>query len=96
MRTIMLAVAAATVAFTVAPIAGKQFAKAEGVQLAQDVQIGPDRDRNRDRRDRDRDVTIGVGPGGVTVGPRDRRCRTVTTTVERYGRTVTTRERRCD
>jgi Ni/Co efflux regulator RcnB len=99
MWTIMLAVAAATVAFTAAPIAGKQFAKAEGVQLAQvDVQVGPNRDRDRDRDEhKDRDLTIGVGPGGVTVGPREReRCRTVTTTVQREGRSVTTQERKCN
>jgi len=99
MRTIMLAVAAATVAFVAAPLVGHISAKAQGVQTAQvDVQVGPNRDRDRDReirRDRDRDLTIGVGPGGVRVGPRER-CRTVTTTVEREGRTYTTRERRCD
>jgi hypothetical protein len=99
MRTIMLAVAAATVAFTAAPMLGELTAKAEGIQTAQvDVQVGPNRDRDRDRdirRDRDRDLTVGVGPGGVRIGPRER-CRMVTTTVEREGRTITTRERKCD
>ena len=99
MRTIMLAVAAATVAFIAAPLAGHVSAKAQGIRTPQvDVQVGPNRDRDRDRdihRDRDRDLTIGVGPGGVRVGPRER-CRTVTTTVEREGRTYTTRERKCD
>jgi hypothetical protein len=99
MRTIMLAVAAATVAFTAAPMLGELTAKAEGIQTAQvDVQIGPNHDRDRDRdirRDRDRDLTVGVGPGGVRIGPRER-CRMVTTTVEREGRTITTRERKCD
>jgi len=100
MRTIMLAVAAATVAFAAAPLLGHPSAKAQGIQTAQlDVQVGPrDRDRDRDRdirRDRDRDLTIGVGPGGVRVGPREH-CRTVISRVEREGRTITTRERRCD
>jgi Ni/Co efflux regulator RcnB len=101
MRTIMLAVAAAAVAFTAAPLLGHLSAQAQGIQTAQvDVQVGPNRDRDRDRdvrrdRDRDRDLTIGVGPGGVKIGPRER-CRTVTTTVEREGRQVTTRERKCD
>jgi hypothetical protein len=58
-----------------------------------DVQVGRDRD---DRYDRDRrrgydsGTTVGVGPGGVTVGPRQR-CRMVTTTVERDGRSITRR-----
>ena len=52
------------------------------------------RDRDRDRGDRDRRRRDGsdvrVGPGGVTIGPGERkRCRTVTTTVERNGRSVT-------
>ncbi|BAT60810.1 hypothetical protein GJW-30_1_03360 [Variibacter gotjawalensis] len=51
--------------------------------------------------------SVYVGPGGVRVGPdhrrwesrgarRDRRCRTEVRTVERRGRTVTTRSRVCD
>ena len=51
--------------------------------------------------------SVYVGPGGVRVGPdhrrwesrsarRDRRCRTEVRTVERRGRTVTTRTRVCD
>jgi len=76
-------------------------AKAQGVKMAQgvDVQIGRDRDDryDRDRRGRyDSDTTVGLGPGGVTIGPRQR-CRMETTTIERDdGRTITRRERRCD
>ena len=101
MKIALASIAAAAVLTTaslVTPV------KAEGVQMAQgvDVQVGPGRDRYYDRdyrhdRDyRDRDVTVGVGPGGVRVGPRER-CRMVTTTVERGdGRSITRRERRCD
>ena len=85
---------------TTAPFATP--AKAQGVKMAQggvDVQIGRDRDDryDRDRRGRyDSDATVGVGPGGVTVGP-GRRCRMVTTTIERDdGRRITRKERRCD
>ena len=98
MMKITLAVAAAAAVLTTAPLATP--AKAEGVKMAQgvDVQVGRDRD---DRYDRDRrrgydsGTTVGVGPGGVTVGPRQR-CRMVTTTVERDGRSITRKERRCD
>jgi len=97
---ITLAVMATATVLTTTPLIIP--ANAEGVRMAQgvDVQIGRDRDRDRDRDyryDRDRrDVTVGVGPGGVSVGPRER-CRTVTTTVEREdGRMVTRKERRCD
>jgi len=95
---ITLAVMATATVLTTTPLIIP--ANAEGVRMAQgvDVQIGRDRDRDRDYRyDRDRrDVTVGVGPGGVSVGPRER-CRTVTTTVEREdGRMVTRKERRCD
>lgn len=74
--------------------------KAQGVKMAQgvDVQVGPDHryDYDRDHRRRhDSDTTVGVGPGGVRIGPREH-CRTVTTTTERDGRTITRRERRCD
>ncbi|MGY4287746.1 hypothetical protein ACVWXO_006966 [Bradyrhizobium sp. LM2.7] len=102
MLKIALAVAAAAALLTTAPLAIP--ANAQGVRMAQgvDVQIGRDREdryyRDRDRYDRDRydrDTTVGVGPGGVTVGPRQR-CRTETVTVERDGRMVTRRERRCD
>src|SRR6266581_1326488 len=86
----------ATALLTTAPLVTP--AKAEGVKMAQgvDVQIGRDRDRyDRDRR-YDRETTVGVGPGGVTVGPRER-CRMVTTRVERDdGSSFTRRERRCD
>ncbi|OKO70346.1 hypothetical protein [Bradyrhizobium sp. NAS96.2] len=108
MLKIGLALAAAAVAAAAAALTTTSLAipaKAEGVRLAQgvDVQIGRDREdryyRDRDYRDRDRydrDTTVGVGPGGVTIGPRQH-CRTVTTTVERDdGRMVTRRERRCD
>ena len=98
MMKITLAVAAAAVALTIAPIATP--AKAQGVKMAQgvDVQIGRDRYDRSDRYDRDRrrdDATVGIGPGGVTIGPRQR-CRMVTTTIERGDRTITRRERRCD
>lgn len=103
MLKIALAVTAATVALTTTPLAVP--ANAEGVRMAQgvDVQIGRDREdryyRDRDYRDRnryERDTTVGVGPGGVTIGPRQR-CRTETVTVDRDdGRRVTRRERRCD
>ena len=100
MIKIALAAAIAATALS-APLAVPANA-AEGVQMAQgvDVQVGPDRDRSyRDdyyRERRDRDVTVGIGPGGVRVGPGER-CRTVTTRVEGDdGRTVMRRERRCD
>ncbi len=96
MLKITLAVMAAATVLTTTPLIIP--ANAEGVRMAQgvDVQIGRDRDRDY-RYDRDRrDVTVGVGPGGVSVGPRER-CRTVTTTVEREdGRMVTRKERRCE
>ena len=102
MIKLVLAMTAAAALLTTAPLAIP--ANAQGVKMAQgvDVQIGRDREdryyRDRDRYDRDRydrDTTVGVGPGGVTVGPRQR-CRTETVTVERDGRMVTRRERRCD
>jgi hypothetical protein len=96
MLKITLAVMAAATVLTATPLVIS--ANAEGVRMAQgvDVQIGRDRDRDY-RYDRDRrDVTVGVGPGGVSVSPRER-CRTVTTTVEREdGRMVTRKERRCE
>jgi hypothetical protein len=99
MMKIALAATAAAAVLTTAPLVTP--AKAEGVKMAQgvDVQVGRDRDRyDRDyyRDRRDRDVTVGIGPGGVRVGPGER-CRMVTTTVERDdGRSITRRERRCD
>ena len=99
MMKISLAVAAAAAVLTTASLATP--AKAQGVKMAQgvDVQVGRDRDDryDRDRRRRyDSDTTVGVGPGGVTVGPRQR-CRMVTTTVEGDdGRRITRQERRCD
>ena len=99
MMKIALAVAAVTAVLTTAPLVTP--AKAQGVKMAQgvDVQIGRDRD---DRYDRDRrrgydsDTTVGLGPGGVTIGRRQH-CRMETTTIERDdGRTITRRERRCD
>ena len=102
MLKITLAVATAAAAvLTTAPLVTS--VKAEGVKMAQgvDVQVGPDRDRyyrgdDYYRERRDRDVTVGIGPGGVRVGPGER-CRTVTTRVEGDdGRSITRRERRCD
>ena len=99
MMKITLAVAAAAVVLTTAPLATP--AKAQGLKMAQgvDVQVGRDRDDrcNRDRRrGYDSDTTVGVGPGGVTVGPQQR-CHMETTTIERDdGRRITRRERRCD
>jgi len=102
MMKIALAVAAAAAVLTTAPIVTP--ADAQGVKMAQgvDVQVGRDRDDRYDRYDRDRrrgydsDTTVGVGPGGITVGPRQR-CRMETTTIERDdGRRITRRERRCD
>jgi len=98
MMKITLAVAAAAAVLTTAPLVTP--AKAQGVKMAQgvDVQIGRDRDDryNRDRRRYDSDTTVGIGPGGVTIGPRER-CRMVTTTIEQDdGRRITRQERRCD
>src|ERR1700730_14668094 len=98
MMKIILAAAAAAAVLTTASLATP--AKAQGVKMAQgvDVQIGQDRDDRyyRDRRRYDSDTTVGVGPGGVTIGPRER-CRMVTTTVEREARHRITRpERGCD
>ena len=99
MMKIALAVAAVAAVLMTAPFVTP--AKAQGVKMAQgvDVQIGRDRD---DRYDRDRrrgydsDATVGLGPGGVTIGRRQH-CRMETTTIERDdGRTITRRERRCD
>ena len=96
MLKIVLAVSAAAALFATTPLVTP--AKAEGVKMAQgvDVQIGRDRDRyDRDRR-YDRETTVGVGSGGVTIGPRER-CRMVTTRVDRDdGSSFTRRERRCD
>src|SRR3981189_801606 len=98
MMKIALVVVAAAAVLTTAPLVTP--AKAQGVKMAQgvDVQIGRDRDDRyyRDRRRYDYATTVAVGPGGVTIGPRQR-CRTVTTTIERDdGRMITRRERRCD
>jgi len=100
MMKIVLAAAAAAAVLTTAPFLTP--AKAQGLKMAQgvDVQIGRDRDDrydyDRDRRRYNYDTTVGVGPGGVTVGPRQR-CRMETTTIERDdGRRITRRERRCD
>jgi hypothetical protein len=101
MMKIALAAAAAAAVLTSAPLVTP--AKAQGVRMAQgvDVQIGRDRDRDDryysdHRRRYDSDATVGVGPGGVTIGPREH-CRMVTTTVEgEDGRRITRRERRCE
>jgi hypothetical protein len=97
MMKIALAMAVAAAVLTTAPLATP--ATAQGIKMAQGVEIGRDRDDryDRDRRGRyDSDTTVGVSPGGVTVGPRQR-CRTVTTTVQRDdGRMIRRKERRCD
>jgi hypothetical protein len=99
MMKIALAVVAAAAVLTTAPPVTP--AKAQGIKMAQgvDVQVGRDRDDRyyRERRGRyDSDTTVGIGPSGITVGPRQH-CRMVTTTVERDdGRRITRRERRCD
>ena len=85
MKTALIVAAAVSVLAT-APLTTS--ANAQGV----DVRIGRDR---YDRYDDRRDYRLGVGPGGLSAGP-GRRCRTVTTTVERGNRTITRRERRCD
>ena len=94
------AVAAAAAVLTTAPLVTP--AKAEGIKMAQgvDVQVGRDRedryDRDRRRGRYDSDTTVGLGPGGVMIGPRQH-CRMETTTIERDdGRRITRRERRCD
>ena|SRR5436305_13055682 len=96
----VFAAATAVAIVTAAPmLVGSTRAQAQELKVAQgvDVQIGRDRDDRVIRRDRDRDISVGVGPGGVRVGPRRERCRTVTTTVERDdGRRVKRTERRCD
>jgi hypothetical protein len=93
MMKIAFAAAIATAVLAPAPFfVGTNPAEAQDLKMAQvDVQIGRDRDRRRD----DQGATVGVGPGGVTVVPKQN-CRTVTTTVEQGGRTVTRKERRCD
>jgi hypothetical protein len=99
MMKIALAVVAAAVVLTTAPLVTP--AKAQGVRMAQgfNVQIGRDRDDryDRDRRPRyDSDTTVGIGPSGVTTGSRQH-CRMVTTTIEQDdGRMITRKERRCD
>jgi len=100
MMKIAFAVAAAAAVLTTAPLVTP--AKAEGIKMAQgvDVQVGRDRedryDRDRRRGRYDSDTTVGLGPGGVTIGPRQH-CRMETTTIERDdGRRITRRERRCD
>jgi hypothetical protein len=99
MTKIALAFAIAAPVLMSAPsIVGVIPANAQDLKVAQgvDVQIGRDRDYDRDRGRRyDRDTTVGIGPGGVTVGPRQH-CRTETVTIERGGRMITRRERRCD
>jgi hypothetical protein len=99
MIKIVFAAATAAVVLAAAPVfVGITSAKAQELKVAQgvDVQIGRDRDDRVIRRDRDRDISVGVGPGGVRVGPRRERCRTVTTTVRRDdGTRVKRTEERC-
>jgi|SRR5882757_5076746 hypothetical protein len=98
MMKFALAVSAAAAVLTTAPLVTP--ANAQGIKMAQgvDVQVGRDRDYryDSDRRGYNSDTTVGIGSGGVTVGPRQR-CRMETTTIEREdGRRITRRERRCD
>jgi hypothetical protein len=98
MMKLTLAVAATAALLTTAPLVIP--ANAQGVKMAQgvDVQVGRDRDDRyyRDRGRYDSDTTVGVGAGGVTIGPRER-CRMKTVTIMRDdGRRITRRERRCD
>jgi hypothetical protein len=93
MMKIALAVAAAAAVLMTAPIVTP--ADAQGVKMAQgvDVHVGRDRDDHYDRdcrRRYDSDTT-----GGVSIGPRQR-CRTETVQVERDGYIIMRRERRCD
>jgi hypothetical protein len=95
LKTVLAASAAVSLLITAPTVTP---ARAEGMKMAQgvDVQIGRDRDRYDRERRYDRDTTVGVGPGGVTIGRGDR-CRMVTTRVERDdGSSFTRRERRCD
>ena len=99
MMKITLAVAAAAVVLTTAPLATP--AKAQGVKMAQvDMQTGLHIDDpanySRGRRRYDSNAAVGVGPGGVTIGPRQR-CRMETNTIKRDdGRRITRRERVCN
>jgi len=99
MIKIVFAAATAAAIVAAAPVlVGSTPAQAQELKVAQgvDVQIGRDRDERVIRRDRDRDLSVGVGPGGVRVGPRRERCRTVTTTVRRDdGTRVKRTEERC-
>ena len=98
MMKIALAVLAAAAVLT-APLVIP--AKAQTVKMTQvDMQTGrhlDDRDPGhyRQRRGYDSNATVGVGRGGITIGPRQR-CRMETTTIERDGRRIMRRERRCD
>jgi hypothetical protein len=100
MMKILFAASAVAVVFAAAPpFTGTTPANAQNVQMAQGVEVEVGRDRDYDRRirrDRDEGVTVGVGPGGVRVGPRRERCKTVTTTVRRDdGTRVRRTEERC-
>jgi hypothetical protein len=97
MKKIALAVATAAAALTTVSV-GTVPAKAETFQVAQavDVQVGRDRDDRVIRREhREPGVSVGIGERGLRVGPREH-CRTVVTHIERGGRSITQRERRCD
>ena len=89
MLKIVLALSTAAALISTTPLVTP--AQAEGVKMAQgvDVQIGRDRDRYDRERRYDRETTVGVGPGGVTVGPRER-CRRPARTRPSAG------QRRCD
>jgi hypothetical protein len=93
---IKIVFAAAAIVAAAPVLVGSTPAQAQELKVAQgvDVQIGRDRDERVIRRDRD--LSVGVGPGGVRVGPRRERCRTVTTTVRRDdGTRVKRTEERC-
>jgi len=98
MIKIALVAATAAAIFAAAPVLVGTPSQAQELKMAQvDVQIGRDRDDRVIRRDRERDISVGVGPGGVHVGPRRERCRTVTTMIRRDdGTRVKRTERRCN
>ncbi len=85
MKKIALAAVVAAVAFTAAPLVVTP-AKAQV-----DVQLG----RDRDYRDRDYDRDHRGPHFSIGLGER-RHCRTVITKIQRHGREIVSRERRCD
>jgi hypothetical protein len=83
MLKMTLAVAAAAVIVAATPLlVVSSPAQSEDLKLAQ-VQV--------------EQPNVQIGPGGVTVGPKKPKCRTVTTTTETSdGRKITKREKVCD